>query len=202
MRSRLSILLTLLAAAPPTAAQAPADRNGWHLSGGVDALRLSHVAVTALEGVEVEFGPTGRPAVHLAVGRSVGDWSLALEAGWAGGHVEAKSDAIAVRDLTADVDRYRLAIAAGRHVAQLGGARLAVELGPTLDLWVVEEESRARAGAEARLVLLVPVGSLALEHRIGLGLSGSPIEPLDLGEVSHERGLRTLMVGVGLRTGL
>jgi hypothetical protein len=35
-----------------------------------------------------------------------------------------------------------------------------------------------------------------------VGLSGSPIEAADLGDVAEERGLWTFLIGLGLRTGL
>jgi hypothetical protein len=72
----------------------------------------------------------------------------------------------------------------------------------TVDLWSVTGDSRPRAGAEGRLVLRLPMGAVELENRIGVGLSGSPIEASDLGQVAEERGLWTFLVGLGLRTGL
>jgi hypothetical protein len=48
-------------------------------------------------------------------------------------------------------------------------------------------------------VLRVPLGRVELENRIGVGLSGNPIEATDIGEVSDLRGLRAVFVGVGLR---
>ncbi len=81
--------------------------------------------------------------------------------------------------------------------------RLGLELAPTVDLWSVAGEDRVRGGAEFRVLLLVPLGGLSLENRIGLGFSGSPIEgAVDLGDVAEERGLWTFLVGLGLRAGL
>ena len=80
--------------------------------------------------------------------------------------------------------------------------RLGAELAPAADLWSVTGESRVRAGVEGRVVLLVPLGGVSLENRIGVGFSGSPIEASDLGQVAEERGLWTLLVGLGMRTGL
>jgi hypothetical protein len=200
MRLHPSLLLSLLAAAPPIAAQMPADDTGWHLGGGVEAVRFGHVAVSeAAPGVAAEVRPSGRPAVHLSVGRTYGAWGLDLEAGWAGGHVEAGNDALSIQDRTSDVSRYRLAIGIARRVAPAGSGVIAVALAPTLDLWAVDGDSRVRAGAEARLVLRVPLGAVELENRIGLGFSGNPIEAADIGEVSDLRGLRAVLVGVGLR---
>ncbi len=196
----LSALLSLLAAAPPTAAQAPADHTGWHLGGGVEALRFGHVAVSdAVPGAAAEIRPSGRPAVYLSVGRRFGSWGLDLETGWAGGHIEAGNEVISIQDRTSDVTRYRLALGIARRVAQAGSGMIALALAPTVDLWAVEGETRVRAGAEARLVLRVPLGGVELENRIGVGLSGNPIEAADIGDVADLRGLRTVLVGAGLR---
>jgi hypothetical protein len=203
MQLRSSLLLALLAAAPPTAAQMPTDHDGWHLGGGVDALRFGQVVVTdAAPGVAAELRPSARMAVHLRLGRSAGPWDVSIEANWADGHVEARNDVVSISDRTADVSRYRLGLGVGRRFAAIGSGALAFELAPTVDLWSVDGESRVRVGAEGRLVLLVPLGAVELEHRIGFGLSGSPIEAADAGPVADERGLRTLLIGLGLRTRL
>jgi hypothetical protein len=203
MRLHLSLLLSLLAAAPPLAAQMAADDTGWHVGGGVEAVRFGHVAVSeAAPGLAAEVRPSGRPAVYLSVGRNYRSWGFDLEAGWAGGHVEAGNDALSIEDRTSDVSRYRLAIGINRRVGSAGSGIIAVALAPTLDLWTVDGVSRVRAGAEGRLVLRVPLGAVELENRIGVGFSGSPIEATDIGEVASLRGLRAVLVGVGLRFGL
>jgi hypothetical protein len=204
MRLRFSLLIPLLAAAPPTAAQAPAMHDGWHLGGGVDALRFGHVAVSDAEpGAAAKVRPSARTALHLEIGRMTGPWDVSLEANWAGGHIEVGNDALSVRDLTSDVTRYRLSLAVGHRLRELGANRLGLELAPTVDLWSVAGEDRVRGGAEVRALLLVPLGAIDLENRIGLGFSGSPIEgAVDLGDVAEERGLWTFLVGLGLRAGL
>lgn len=200
MRLHSALLLPLLAAAPPIAAQMATDYTGWRLGGGVEAVRFGHVAVTeAAPGVAAEVRPSGRPALYLSGGRNYGSWGVDLEAGWAGGHIEAGNDALSIQDRTSDVSRYRLAIGLARSVASAGGGTIAIVLAPTLDLWDVAGESRVRAGVEGRLALRVPLGAVELENRIGVGLSGSPIQAVDIGEVSNLRGLRTLLVGMGLR---
>jgi hypothetical protein len=204
MRSRASIFFAILAASPPAAAQAPVSHDGWHLGGGAAILRFGPVAsAEGSPGEAAEIRPSGRVAVHLGVGRTVGPWDVGLELGWAGGHIEAGNDFVSVHDLTSDATRYRLSLAVGRCLMQVGTGTASVELVPTLDLWSLGGDSRSRAGAEGRLVLRVPLGRVELEHRIGLGLSGSPIESAELGEVAQEeRGLRTLSIGLGLRTRL
>ena len=203
MRLSVPLLITLLAAPPPTAAQTPAVHEGWYLGGGVDVQRFGHVAVSEAErGLAAEVRPSGRAALRLAVGRSVGAWAVSLEAGWAGGNIEIGNDVVSVQDLTSDVTRYRLALALGRRLTAVGTGRLVFELVPTADVWSVTGDSRARAGVEGRVLLLVPLGAVSLENRIGVGYSGSPIEASDLGPVAEERGLWTFLIGLGLRTGL
>jgi hypothetical protein len=177
--------------------------DGWHLGGGVDALRFGHVAVSDAEpGVAAEVRPSGRAGLRLGVGRTAGPWDVALEASWAEGQIEIGNDVLSVRDLTADVTRYRLSLAVGHRLTTIGTGRLGVELAPTVDLWSVTGDSRPRGGAEGRLVLRLPLGAVELENRIGVGLSGSPIEASDLGQVADERGLWTFLIGLGLRAGL
>ncbi len=200
MRLHPALLAFLLVAPPPIAAQIPAGHTGWRLGGGVEAVGFGHVAVSrAAPGVAAEVRPTARPAVHLSAGRAYGAWDLELEAGWAGGHIEAGNDALSLEDKTADVTRYRLAIGIARRLAGGGSGEVSVALVPTLDLWEMDGASRVRAGAEGRLLLRVPLGSIELENRIGVGWSGNPIEAADIGEVSHLQGLRAVSVGIGLR---
>ena len=42
--------------------------------------------------------------------RHLGRWALGLQLGWAGGEVEAYNEAVAIRDRTADLSRYRVII--------------------------------------------------------------------------------------------
>jgi hypothetical protein len=203
MRLSFSLLIALLAAAPPTAAQTPAVHDGWYLGGSMDALRFGHVAVSEAEpGLAAKVRPSGRAALRLAAGRTVGAWAVSLEAGWAGGNIEIGNDVVSVRDLTSDVTRYRLALPVGRRLTAVGTGRLDFELAPTADVWSVTGDTRARAGAEGRVLLVVPLGEVSLENRIGVGYSGSPIEASDLGQVAEERGLWTFLIGLGLRTDL
>jgi hypothetical protein len=200
MRLHHSILLSLLMAAPANAAQTPADTIGWHLSGGIEAVRFGHIAVSqAVPGVPAEVRPTPRPALHLSVGRAAGAWSMDLETGWAGGYLEAGNDVLSVQDKGAQVSRYRLGFGIARRIVASGSGIIALALVPTLDLWSVDGDGRVRAGAEGRMVVRVPLGAVELENRLSAGVSGNPIEAEDLGDVSDLRGLRALSVGIGLR---
>ncbi len=171
MRHHPSLLLALLAAAPPAAAQVQTAHPGWYLGGGVAAVRFGHVAVSdAAPGVAAEVRPTARPSFHLSLGRELGSWGVELEAGWAGGHIEAGNDVLSIEDLTAAVSRYRLAVGIERRIARAGVGILRLGLAPTLDVWVVDGNGRVRAGAEGRLVLRVPLGAVELENRLGAGI--------------------------------
>jgi hypothetical protein len=203
MLFRFSLLIPLLAAAPPTAAQTPALHDGWHLGGGVDALRFGHVAVSdAAPGAAAEVRPSGRAGLRLTLGRTAGPWDVSLEAGWAEGEIEIGNGVLSLRDLTSEVSRYRLSLAVGHTLTALGTSWLGFELAPTVDLWSVTGDTRPRAGAEGRVLLRIPLGVVDLENRIGVGYSGSPLESADLGQVAEERSLWTFLVGLGVRTGL
>jgi hypothetical protein len=200
MRFHPAFLLSLLAASPPLVAQVPARDSGWCLGAGVETVRFGHIASSrAAPGVAAEVRPSARPALYASIGRASGSWSLQLEAGWAGGHIEAGNDAVSVQDRTSAVSRYRLALGFERRVASAGPGTIVAALAPTLDLWSVAGSGRIRAGAEGRLLLRIPIGAVELENRLGVGLSGNPIEAGDVGEVSDLRGLRTVLVGMGLR---
>ena len=204
MRLRSSLpLLALLAAAPPAAAQVPAAPQGWHLGAGVDVLQFGDVGVSdpvAADGPELR--PSGRLAVHVRLVRAFAPWHGALEADWAGGSIDAHNDIVVITDRSSGVSRYRIALALGRRLAGIGSGALLAELVPTVDLWSLLGEHRIRAGAEGRLVLLVPLAGVQLEHRLGLGISGSPLEPSDIGPAARTRPLRTMSAGLGLRLGL
>jgi hypothetical protein len=200
MRLHPALLLSLLAASPPLVAQVPASGSGWYLGAGIETVRFGHTARSqAAPGAAAEVRPSARPAFYASIGRGIGSWGLQLEAGWAGGHIEAGNDAVSVQDRTSAVSRYRFALGFERRVAAAGPGMIVAALAPTLDLWSVAGSSRVRAGAEGRLLLRIPLGALELENRLGVGLSGNPIEAGDVGEVSDLRGLRTVLVGMGLR---
>jgi hypothetical protein len=48
-------------------------------------------------------------------------------------------------------------------------------------------------------MLRIPLGAVELENCLGVGLSGNPVQAGDVGEVSDLRGLRSVLVGMGLR---
>jgi hypothetical protein len=178
----------------------PARGSGWSLGIGAETVRFGYVALSqAAPGAGAEVRPSARPAFHASIGRAIGPWGLQLEVGWAGGHIEAGNDALSIQDRTSEVSRYRLAAGFERRVAAAGQNTVVAALAPTLDLWSVAGDSRLRAGAEGRLMLRIPLGAVELENRLGVGLSGNPVQAGDVGEVSDLRGLRSVLVGMGLR---
>lgn len=197
----LHLLGTSLLFAANAAAQAPERGGGWRLSVGADALRFAGVArdTSTPPQARASLRPNGRVGLHAALARSFGAWGAELEVGWAGGHASAANSVVAIEDKTAELSRIRVAPAVNRRVTRLGNGELALTLGPTLDIWLVDGAQRPRVGAEARLALRVPVGSVELENRITAGLSSSPVSREDLQEGFALSGLRAVAVGTGLR---
>ncbi len=175
--------------------------QGWSLTVGGDGLRFGPTARdrTVPQQSAADLRPSGRAGVRATLARSLGAWRLQLEAGLARGSAEVTNQVVAVRDKTLDLSRYRLSPALERRAAGLGPGELAVALAPTLDLWRAGGNNRLRLGVECRVAVRVPLGGLALENRVSLGLSGAPLEREDLGDGFELRGLRSLAVGVGLR---
>jgi hypothetical protein len=173
----------------------------WALSAGVDQIRFAPAAgaTEAALGQAVNLRPNGRTGIRVALQRGGGPWRVEVSLGWAGGNVEAANEAVAIRDRTVDLSRYRLSAGLERTLTRAGGGELALALLPTLDLWSLDGESRIRAGGECGLTLRLPLGSALLENRMAFGVSGSPLEPADLDEEFETRPLRSVTLGVGLR---
>jgi hypothetical protein len=136
--------------------------------------------------------------VRVTVARGFGDWRAQLELGLALGEAEAENDAVAVRDKTLDLSRYRLAPGVERRLTRVGAGELTAGVATTLDLWRASGNTRPRLGAEGRVALKLPLGKLALENRLAFGLSGSPLDAEDLGDGFERSVLSWLAFGVGL----
>ena len=199
MSPRHWMLLTLLLVPGVSAAQG--DRSAWTVTAGLDHLRFSVAARDAAAGSAeaVHLRPTSRAGARVAIGRGHGPWRVELGIGWAVGHVEAANEAVAISDRTLDLSRYRLAFGVERAVARAGSGELALAAGPTLDLWSLDGENRTRAGLECALTLRLPLGGALLDHRVGVGVSGSPLESVDLDQNFALRSLWALSLGLGLR---
>jgi hypothetical protein len=145
----------------------------WTLAAGLDGIRFGAAArdTTAPAGSAVSLRPSGRVGAWVALQRAAGAWRVELALGWAGGNVEAGNEAVAIRDRTADLSRYRVSAGVERTVARVAAGELALTVSPLLDLWSLDGETRLRAGAECRLALRLPLGGAAIENRIGFGMS-------------------------------
>jgi hypothetical protein len=85
----------------------------------------------------------------------------------------------------------------GVRIATLGpGNELRIHLGPLVEIWdVIDQDSRARLGAQGSLSLDVPLGGrVGGAVRAGIAATPSPYEEgeLDLGEGAPTYNLRTL----------
>lgn len=202
MRVILTILVLTLPSGAVAQAAAPAATwaSGWWLAVGGDGTWFSSIASTtdAPPEATAEIRPTRRTGVHVAIARGLGDWRAQLELGWAQGDAEAGNEAVSVRDKTLDLSRYRLAPGVERRVAGLGAGELAVGLAVPLDLWRASGNTRPRLGAEGRVALRLPLGKLALENRLVVGLSGSPLDAGDVGQGFERGSLSWLAFGAAL----
>jgi hypothetical protein len=198
MRACRRLLFVLVVWAGPMRAQ---SSGGWTVTAGLEGSRFATTArdTTSLSDAAVQLRPSGRIGVRVAVQRRIGSWAVGAVLGWAEGDAEASNGAVAIRDRTVDLSRYRVAVGFERTVARMGAAALAVELSPTLDLWTVAGESRTCPGVETGLMLRMPLGGVAAEQRLALGLSASPLNAGDVGEGFELRTLSAVSYMVGLR---
>ena len=198
MRLLPGALVALFSAAGPLSAQSTAP--AWHVSAAVEALRFASAAQqTGAAPSPVDLRPSGRLGLRIGLARHLGAWSLGASLGWASGDIEASNDNVAIRDRGVDLTRRRLALSLERRVARLGGGELAAGVGPTIDLWSVSGDTRARVGAEAEMAVRLPLGAVALENRLVFGMSASPVEKTDVGGGFRLSSLKTLGYVVGLR---
>lgn len=197
---RVTPVLVLLCSLPLTRPEAQ-ESPRWVLVAGVEGLSFTGSARDTAAPVATAAGlaPAPRLGLQLAIHRRLGPWSVGLGIGWAAGHVEAANDAVAVRDRTVDLSRYRLAATADRVVWRPGGGELAAEAGPALHLWALDGDTRARLAVRAGLVLRLPLAGAAMEHRVALGVEASPLTVEDVGPEFELRCLGTVELGVGVR---
>ncbi len=201
MRLPQVIVLALLLAGPAAAQSHPGPAR-WSFALGAGALHFSAVARDTLAppGAAARLRPSGRLGLHLALARRLGPWEAAVEIGWARGHAEAGNTAVSIHDKSADLSRYRVVPSLGRRLAGIGPAEANLALGATMDLWTVEDATRARLGGEIRLALRFPMGTTAeVENSAAVGLSSSPVVRKDLDDGFAISGLWTLSFGTGVR---
>lgn len=198
---RTALALAVALAPASLAAQIP-TRPNWSLTLAADGIRFGQAARERENSRPIGLRPSGRIGSRVTLERSIGAWRAQMEVGWAAGHAEAATDAVAVRDKTLDLSRLRLAPTLERRVAAPAAGELAIGLAPTLDLWRVDGDTRLRPGLEARAAVRVPLGRVALENRLALGVSRSPLELEELEDGFELRILRALTLGIGLRVPL
>ena len=202
MRLVCWIVPVLLAAPGVLPAQSPPAP--WTLTAGLDGMRFTAAArdTEAPAAEAAGLRPSGRMGARVALQRAAGAWRAELGLGWAPGNVEAANDAVAIRDRTADLSRFRVSAGVERTVARAGAGELAFAAGPILDLWSVEGDTRLRAGAACALALRLPLGAVALENRLGFGVSGSPLKAGDVDGEFELRAVTAVEFGVALRLSL
>ena len=176
-------------------------QTGWTLTAGLDGMRFAAAAHDpgAPPTSAVDLRPSSRIGGRLALQHTSEDWRVELGMGWAAGGVEARNDVFAIRDRTANLSRYRLAAGIERRLTGIAAGELALGAGPALDLWSVAGDHRLRLGGIVALVVRLPLGGLALENRLAVGVSGSPLEAADVDGGFESRALRSIEFGVGLR---
>ena len=197
------IATTLLVLPTIGLAQAVAP-PGWQLGILLESVRFSRGLVDAASPSDIAAGlrPSAGTALALTLARSGAAWRGELVAGWAGMRPQADNESVAVLDRTTHLTRMRLGAALERSLFGIGASSLALGAGPTLDWWRVVGEDRVRVGGAALVALRLPLGTWMLENRLGLGVSGSPFVPEDVGETYETRMLVSVTLGLAVRAPL
>ncbi len=150
----------------------------------------------------ITFEPSSRFEVGVVTARMWSGWGLQFEAGWANGHLSSRDstgDQLQLDALGAGFDRIRGSVLAGIRILAVGEGSISVLAGPTFDVWHADDKWRPRLGAQARLALTAPVGSLLLENYLGYSLSGSPFDDDEVPPGFERTTLKAISVGIELR---
>ncbi|MFL5516896.1 MAG: hypothetical protein ACJ8DJ_12110 [Gemmatimonadales bacterium] len=176
----------------------------WELGVVLESVHFSRGLVDAAAPSDIAAGlrPSSGTGISVALTRGGAAWGGELMAGWAGMRPQADNESVVVLDRTTQLTRFRLGAALERRICGIGTGSLALGAGPTLDWWRVVGEDRVRLGWAAVAALRLPVGTWALENRLGLGFSGSPFVPDDAGESYETRTLVSVTWGIGVRAPL
>jgi hypothetical protein len=199
------ILLILLVLHFPTALNAQRAAERWTL--------VLHVAresfggassdTTTVPGTTVAVYPASRLATEVGVSRRLGEWDLALSAGYASGDLRASTDRLTLDDRTTSLKRYRGSLMLGRTLMALREASLRLVLGPVVDHWTASGlGDRTTLGGRVGVALRVPLGPVGLENRVLFGLGPSPFNRRDLPPEARTESLRSGSIGAALRLGL
>jgi hypothetical protein len=203
MRLPQWLIVSVLLVAP-TPGSAQAALAGWELGLLLESVRFSRGLVDAAAPPDVAAGlrPASGTEFALSLARSGTVWRGEVTAGWAGMRPQADNESVAVLDRTTRLTRVRLGATMERRLFGIGAGTLNLGIGPTLDWWRVVGDDRVRLGGAALVALRLPLGSWALENRLGLGVSGSPFLPEDAGETYETRNLVGVTLGVAVRAPL
>jgi hypothetical protein len=188
----------------PSTGSAQAAGPGWALGVLLESVHFSRGLVDGAAPSDIAAGlrPSSGTGISVALARGGAAWRGEVTAGWAGMRPQADNESVAVLDRTTRLTRFRLGGALERRLCGIGTGSLALGAGPTLDWWRVVGEDRVRFGGVAVAALRLPLGTWALENRLGLGLSGSPFVPDDAGESYETRTLVSVTWGIAMRAPL
>ena len=178
---------------------------GWGLGVLLESVRFSRGLVDAAapsEDIAAGLRPASGTGIALTLGRGGPAWRGELVAGWAGMRPQADNASVAVLDRTTRLTRWRLGAAVTRRLLGIGAGSLNLGAGPALDWWRVIGEDRVRFGGAALVALRLPLGTWALENRLGVEFSGSPFVPEDAGEGYETRTLVSVTLGIAVRAPL
>jgi hypothetical protein len=204
MRLPPCLIATILAIPGTGSAQAVPSR-GWELGVLLESVRFSRGLVDAAapsEDVAAGLRPASGTSIALTLARGGTAWRGEVVAGWAGMRPQADNASVAVLDRSTRLTRRRLGAAVERRLFAIGAGSLNLGAGPTLDWWRVIGEDRVRFGGAALAALRLPLGTWALENRLGVGVSGSPFVSEDAGETYETRTLVSVTLGIVVRAPL
>jgi hypothetical protein len=198
-------LIAAILAIPVTGSAQVVPSPGWELGVLLESVRFSRGLVDAAapsEDVAAGLRPASGTSIALTLARGGAAWRGELVAGWAGMRPQADNASVAVLDRTTRLTRWRLGAGVTRRLLGIAAGSLNLGAGPTLDWWRVIGEDRVRFGGAALAALRLPLGTWAMENRLGVGVSGSPFVSEDAGETYETRTLVSVTLGVVIRAPL
>ena len=198
-------LIAAILAIPVTGSAQGVPSPGWELGVLLESVRFSRGLVDAAapsEDVAAGLRPASGTSIALTLARGGAAWRGELVAGWAGMRPQADNPSVAVLDRTTRLTRWRLGAGVTRRLLGIGAGSLNLGAGPTLDWWRVIGEDRVRFGGAALAALRLPLGTWAMENRLGVGVSGSPFVSEDAGDTYETRTLVSVTLGIVIRAPL
>ena len=198
-------LIAAILALPATGSAQAVPSPSWELGLLLESVRFNRGLVDAAaptEDIAAGLRPAPGTGIALTLARGGTAWRGELVAGWAGMRPQADNASVAVLDRTTRLTRWRLGVSVERRLFGIGAGSLNLGAGPTLDWWRVIGEDRVRFGGAALGALRLPLGTWALENRLGVGVSGSPFVPGDAGASYETRTFVSVTLGILVRAPL